>query len=73
MVKSYQVKFIRFLILKLEIDLFFFPSSYRRPSIFQESNGTTLSTDWSEVSKKKLETNPPDVSDDSLLPLRFFL
>ena len=27
---------------------------------YQESNGTVLSTDWSEVSKKKVETSPPD-------------
>ena len=27
---------------------------------YQESNGTVLSTDWSEVSKKKVETAPPD-------------
>lgn len=27
---------------------------------FQESNGTTLSTNWDEVSKGKVETKPPD-------------
>ena len=27
---------------------------------FSESNGTVLSTDWNEVSKKKVETSPPD-------------
>ena len=27
---------------------------------YQESNGTVLSTDWSEVGKKKVETSPPD-------------
>ena len=27
---------------------------------YQESNGTVLSTDWSEVSKKRVETAPPD-------------
>ncbi|GMF99715.1 unnamed protein product [[Candida] boidinii] len=26
---------------------------------YVESNGTALSTDWSEVSKKKVETSPP--------------
>lgn len=27
---------------------------------YQESNGTALSTNWSEVSKAKVETSPPD-------------
>ena len=27
---------------------------------YQESNGTALSTNWSEVSKKPIETSPPD-------------
>jgi len=27
---------------------------------YVESNGTALSTDWSDVSKKKVETRPPD-------------
>ncbi|GAA5998458.1 uncharacterized protein JCM10292_002709 [Rhodotorula paludigena] len=27
---------------------------------YQESNGTALSTDWSDVGKKKVETRPPD-------------
>lgn len=27
---------------------------------YQESNGTALSTDWTEVQKKKVETSPPD-------------
>jgi len=27
---------------------------------YQESNGTVLSTDWSEVGKKRVETSPPD-------------
>lgn len=27
---------------------------------FQESNGTALSTDWESVSKKPVETQPPD-------------
>lgn len=27
---------------------------------FQESNGTTLSTDWDTVSKGEVETNPPE-------------
>ena len=27
---------------------------------YQESNGTVLSTDWSEVGKKKVEISPPD-------------
>lgn len=27
---------------------------------FQESNGTSLSTDWDSVSKGEVETNPPD-------------
>ncbi|KAL8886827.1 MAG: hypothetical protein Q9192_006423 [Flavoplaca navasiana] len=27
---------------------------------YQESNGTTLSTNWSEVGKEKVETHPPD-------------
>lgn len=27
---------------------------------FQESNGTALSTDWESVSKKTVETSPPD-------------
>ncbi|GAA5895701.1 uncharacterized protein JCM6883_001593 [Sporobolomyces salmoneus] len=27
---------------------------------YQESNGTVLSTDWSDVSKKKMATQPPD-------------
>ncbi|GAA5879799.1 hypothetical protein JCM16303_004184 [Sporobolomyces ruberrimus] len=27
---------------------------------YQESNGTALSTDWSDVSKKKTPTHPPD-------------
>lgn len=27
---------------------------------FQESNGTTLSTDWKSVSQKTVETQPPD-------------
>ncbi|GAA5991177.1 hypothetical protein JCM10908_006572 [Rhodotorula pacifica] len=27
---------------------------------YQESNGTSLSTNWEEVSKKKVETAPPD-------------
>jgi suppressor of G2 allele of SKP1 len=27
---------------------------------YQESNGTVLSTNWSEVGKKKVETSPPD-------------
>ena len=27
---------------------------------YQESNGTALSTSWSDVSKKKVETNPPE-------------
>ncbi|GAA5820058.1 hypothetical protein JCM3770_002121 [Rhodotorula araucariae] len=27
---------------------------------YQESNGTALSTDWSDVSKKKVPTQPPD-------------
>jgi hypothetical protein len=29
---------------------------------YQESNGTALSTDWGEVSKKPVEVKPPDVS-----------
>ena len=27
---------------------------------YQESNGTALSTNWAEVSKKTTETSPPD-------------
>lgn len=27
---------------------------------YQESGGTSLSTNWSEVSKGKVETSPPD-------------
>ncbi|GAA6040550.1 hypothetical protein JCM8097_005459 [Rhodosporidiobolus ruineniae] len=27
---------------------------------YQESNGTALSTDWTDVSKRKVETTPPD-------------
>jgi suppressor of G2 allele of SKP1 len=27
---------------------------------FSESNGTALSTNWEEVKKAKVETNPPD-------------
>lgn len=27
---------------------------------FQESNGTVLSTNWSEVSKSKVDVKPPD-------------
>jgi suppressor of G2 allele of SKP1 len=27
---------------------------------FQESNGTCLSTNWSEVGTKKVEVSPPD-------------
>ncbi|GAA5888539.1 hypothetical protein JCM6882_008990 [Rhodosporidiobolus microsporus] len=27
---------------------------------YQESNGTALSTDWSDVKKRKVETQPPD-------------
>ncbi|BGP33436.1 Cochaperone protein [Rhodotorula toruloides] len=27
---------------------------------YQESNGTALSTDWKDVSKRKVETRPPD-------------
>lgn len=27
---------------------------------YQESNGTALSTDWSDVKKGKVETKPPD-------------
>jgi len=27
---------------------------------YQESNGTALSTDWKDVSKKKVETSPPE-------------
>lgn len=36
---------------------------------YQESNGTALSTDWADVSSRKVETTPPDGT-DSCLPLR---
>lgn len=28
---------------------------------YQESNGTSLSTNWDDVKKKRVETMPPDV------------